>query len=120
MLSVKARLQNMLDVSRQLTECVRRNQLTEADIMSDVDVQWMVSTPITYLSEQAARMLADHREDAERLNEIDWYSLRGLRNRIVHDYDGVNFALLAAYVLHDVPDLIPVLEGILDRLDPDK
>lgn len=110
----------MLDVSRQLMDCVSRNHLTEADIMSDVDAQWMVSTPITYLSEQASRMLSDHRETAERFDEIDWYSLRGLRNRIVHDYDGVNFGLLATYVLHDVPALIPVLENVLERLAPDE
>ena len=109
----------MLDVSRQLIESVQRNQLTEADIVSDVDTQWMVTTPIAYLSEQAARMLSDHREVAEKLNEIDWYSLRGLRNRIVHDYDGVNFGLLATYVLHDVPKLIPVLEAAIQRLDQD-
>lgn len=99
----------MLDVGRQLTECVERRNITESDVVNDVDVRWMVSTPIAYLSEQAARMLSDHRDVAERLDEIDWYSLRGLRNRIVHDYDGVNFSLLASFVLRDVPELIPVL-----------
>lgn len=86
-------------------------------MVNDVDVRWMVSTPIAYLSEQAARMLSDHRDVAERLDEIDWYSLRGLRNRIVHDYDGVNFSLLASFVLRDVPELIPVLERALASME---
>ena len=107
----------MLSMSEQLKECVQRNKLTEQDIVSDVDTQWMVSMPITYLSEQAARMLSEHRDVADRLTDIDWYSLRGLRNRIVHDYDGVNFGLLARYVLSDVPELISQLSHALESLD---
>ena len=109
----------MLDMALQLTECVERRNITESDVVNDVDVRWMVSTPIAYLSEQAARMLSDHRDIAERFDDIDWYSLRGLRNRIVHDYDGVNFSLLATFVLHDVPDLIPSLERALASMDED-
>lgn len=109
----------MLDIAQQLIECVERRNITESDIVNDVDVRWMVSTPIAYLSEQAARMLSDHRNIAERFGDIDWYSLRGLRNRIVHDYDGVNFSLLATFVLHDVPDLIPSLERALASMDED-
>ena len=118
-MTAEDRLQNMLDMALQLTECVERRNISESDVVNDVDVRWMVSTPIAYLSEQAARMLSEHRDVAERLDAIDWYSLRGLRNRIVHDYDGVNFSLLASFVLHDVPDLIPELERALASVSED-
>lgn len=116
MLTARERLQNMLDVLDQLESCVERRHLTEEDIVGNVDIRWMVSTPIAYLSEQAAKMLFDHRDVAERFAEIDWHSLRGPRNRIVHDYDGVNFSLLAAYVLEDAPSLRPLLRTALAEL----
>ena len=111
MLSARQRIENMLDIAQRLAECVDRNDLTETVIASDVDVQWMVSTPIMYLSEQAARMISEHKGVIEQLDGIDWYALRGLRNRIVHDYDGLNFHLLAQFVLVDVVQLIPELRG---------
>lgn len=116
MLSARQRIENMLDIAQKLVACVDRNNLTESNITSDVDVQWMVSTPIMYLSEQAAKMVSEHKDVVERLDGIDWYALRGLRNRIVHEYDGLNFSLLAQFVLVDVRALIPDLRKALNDI----
>ena len=44
--------------------------------------------------------------------EIPWHHLYGLRNRIVHDYDGVNLALIWQIVSEDLPDLKRTLAKI--------
>lgn len=44
--------------------------------------------------------------------EIPWRHLYGLRNRIVHDYDGVNLALIWQIVSEDLPDLKRTLAKI--------
>jgi uncharacterized protein with HEPN domain len=35
---------------------------------------------------------------------IPWRKINGLRNPIVHDYDGVNFSLIWDIVKNDMPD----------------
>ena len=40
------------------------------------------------------------------IKEIPWRQLYGLRNRIVHDYEGVNLDLVWQIVSDDIPDLI--------------
>lgn len=37
--------------------------------------------------------------------EIPWYQIRGLRNRIVHDYEGVNLHLVWEIIENDLPEL---------------
>ena len=44
--------------------------------------------------------------------EIPWKQLYGLRNRIVHDYDGVNLSLVWEIVNDDLYELLKKLQSI--------
>lgn len=45
--------------------------------------------------------------------EIPWREMNGLRNRIVHDYEGVNLRLVWEIISGDIPDLRNVLQKML-------
>ena len=45
--------------------------------------------------------------------EIPWPQIVGLRNRLIHGYDNVNFDMLWRIVQVDLPPLITQLEKIL-------
>lgn len=54
--------------------------------------------------------------DKEYISEnkdIPWFKMRGLRNRIVHDYDGVNLKLIWEIISTD----IPILKDQLTKLN---
>lgn len=40
-----------------------------------------------------------------RYSEIPWFKMRGLRNRIVHDYEGVNLKLIWEIIDMDIETL---------------
>lgn len=44
---------------------------------------------------------------------VDWMAMRGLRNRIVHDYDHVSPSIIWAVIQNDLPQLISDLNTIL-------
>lgn len=44
--------------------------------------------------------------------EIPWNQIYGLRNRIVHDYEGVNFMLVWEIICNDLPKLQEMLKSI--------
>lgn len=48
--------------------------------------------------------------------EIPWREMYGLRNRIVHDYDGVNLRLVWEIISEDIPVLHKTLQKIIKRL----
>ena len=48
-------------------------------------------------------------------SSIPWHQLYGLRNRIVHDYEGVNLKLVWQIIRDDLPSLQLKLEMILEK-----
>ena len=49
----------------------------------------------------------------EAYPEIPWYALYGLRNRIVHDYEGVNLNLIWDIIHDDLPSLLEDLKNLV-------
>ena len=49
----------------------------------------------------------------ERYKQIPWHEMYGLRNRIVHDYEGVNLRLVWEIISEDIPDLEQSLSHLL-------
>ncbi len=59
-------------------------------------------------------------ENADRLSDefkagcidIPWRAIKGLRNRIVHEYGSVDLSIIYDTVKHDIPELLDLLEQI--------
>lgn len=51
----------------------------------------------------------------DKHTDIPWRALYGLRNRIIHDYDGVNFNLVWDIIQDDIPKLIISLKDLSKR-----
>lgn len=52
------------------------------------------------------------RDFTEAHAEIPWKEMYGLRNRIVHDYEGVNLKLVWEIISEDIPELKTMLVKI--------
>ena len=53
-------------------------------------------------------------EDTQEMHgHIPWKSIRGMRNRIVHDYENINLAVLWATVTKSLPELAKQIGGVL-------
>lgn len=48
--------------------------------------------------------------------EVDWFQIRGMRNRIVHDYRNVNLIIIWETIENDLPPLKIKISNILKRL----
>ena len=52
------------------------------------------------------------RDFIEQHSDIPWAQMRGLRNRIIHDYEGVNLMLVWEIIKYDIPTLLVKLKEI--------
>jgi len=52
-------------------------------------------------------------EERSRHPEIPWLQIVGLRNRLIHGYDAIDYEILWQILNHDIPELIFSLERIL-------
>lgn len=57
--------------------------------------------------------LVDHTY-AEKHPEVPWNEIYGLRNRIVHDYEGINLRLIWEIISEDIPQLKQTLQALSD------
>ena len=58
--------------------------------------------------------------DNEYLNkhsDIPWFKIKGLRNRIVHDYEGVNLNLIWEIIDVDIKILRKQLMKLIEQID---
>jgi uncharacterized protein with HEPN domain len=44
---------------------------------------------------------------------VEWQKIKGFRNRIVHDYIGIDLAIVYEIITQDLPELKPKIENII-------
>lgn len=84
----------------------------EADYAGFISNTMLVEACVFNLSQlgELAGKLDDAFIQAHR--DIPWRAIRGLRNRIVHDYEGVNLTLVWDVIQTDLPQLRQQLTAI--------
>ncbi len=102
------RLRHMLDAAREASEMARGK--TRADLDRERQLNLALVRLLEIVGEAANRISPQER--AKHPN-IPWPQIVGLRNRLIHGYDNVDFDILWQIVTQDLPPLIAELEKIL-------
>jgi len=65
---------------------------------------------------QVGEMVNKFSEEFFRTNvSIPWHKIKGLRNRIVHDYDGIRLNIIWDVINDYLPDLIKEIKELLKK-----
>jgi len=48
--------------------------------------------------------------------EVNWHRIRGFRNRIVHDYMGIDYEIVWEIIVNDLDDLQEQIQNIIDNI----
>ncbi|MHB8845554.1 MAG: HepT-like ribonuclease domain-containing protein [Nitrospirota bacterium] len=99
------RLRHMLDHAREAVAMVRGR--SRADIDADRQLNLALVRLIEIVGEAAARTTERERG---LYPDIPWLEIIGLRNRLIHGYDSVDFDILWNVITRDLPPLIEKLE----------
>ena len=62
------------------------------------------------ISENSGKLTSEFKE---RNKNIPWQAIKGMRNKIVHEYGSVEFDIVYQTVTEDIPFLCSLLEGTL-------
>jgi uncharacterized protein with HEPN domain len=99
----------MLDHAREAVSMVRDK--TRAELDTDRKLNLALVRLLEIIGEAAGRI---SKEDRDRYSNIPWAEIVGLRNRLIHGYDEVDFDILWQIVTTDLPPLIKNLENSLE------
>lgn len=67
-----------------------------------IDNSMMVEACVFNLSQTGELVNKLDKKYIESCPEIPWFKMRGLRNRIVHDYEGINLNLIWEIISSDI------------------
>ena len=102
------RVRHMLDHAREAVEMVRGK--TRADLDANRQLNLALVRLVEVIGEAAARIPDDFRA---RYPQVPWRQIVGMRHRMIHDYDVIDFDILWAVLRQDLPPLIEQLEAIV-------
>lgn len=108
--SDEQRIQKIYENSDKLQKYINEHGVTKNELLNDYALQWLVTTPLYNIGEHVY-YLSDEYKAAHP--EIQWFMIAGLRHRLVHDYDGTNWNIIADVVFDELPVLIDQIKELL-------
>ncbi len=106
----RMRLLHMLDHAAEALDMAHGK--TRNDLDSDRRLNLSLVRLFEIVGEAAARVSKDTRE---RYPNIPWPDIVGLRNRLIHGYDQIDFDILWEVIETDLPQLVAQLRQILEE-----
>jgi uncharacterized protein with HEPN domain len=101
------RLRYMLDAAREAAQMVQGK--TRADLDTDRPLNLSLVRLLEIVGEAPSRVPVNERA---QYSGIPWMQIVGLRNRLIHGYDNVDFDILWEIVTQGLPPLIAELQKI--------
>lgn len=108
--SDQERIQRILENAVKLREYIVGNDIKKEDLLTETYLQWLVTTPLYNVGEHVYNLSDEYKESHK---DIPWMMIAGLRRRLIHDYDGTNWNIIADIVFEELPVLIEQLQKLM-------
>ncbi|MBM4036545.1 MAG: DUF86 domain-containing protein [Planctomycetes bacterium] len=87
----------------------------EPAFQADEEKRWAVFSQLLLVGEAANRLSGEFRAAH---TGISWPEIRAMRNRLIHEYDRINWHLVWRTAIGDVPLLLNELEPLVSSNEP--
>ena len=111
--SDKERVKKILTTWDDLKKQLSDRDITPEQILNDEFAQWAVTTPLYNIGEQVYNLSPEFKKT---YSNLPFSFVSGLRHRLVHDYDGINWSIITEVLFKDMDEFIEELEKIVDTI----
>ncbi len=89
---------------------IKNHNITKDSLLNDEFSQWAVTTPLYNIGEQTYKI---SKETKDKYPDIPWSVVSGLRHRLVHDYDGINWTIIVKVIFEEMDDFVKSIKSII-------
>ncbi|MBR4425218.1 MAG: DUF86 domain-containing protein [Oscillospiraceae bacterium] len=79
---------------------IRQRGITREALMEDAFTQWALTTPLYNIGEQVYKLSTELKS---QYPDVPWAVVSGLRHRLVHDYEGINWSVIVEVIFDEMP-----------------
>lgn len=111
--SDKERLKKIVSTWDNLKSQLKERDITPEMLLQDEFLQWAVTTPLYNIGEQVYQLSSELKQ---AYPEQPWNMVAGLRHRLVHDYDGINWTIIVEVLFQDMDPFVEDVRKILSEM----
>ena len=89
---------------------MEEHQITRELLLNDEFSQWAVTTPLYNIGEQVYMLSADFKQAHP---DILWNVVSGMRHRLVHDYEGINWSIIVEVVFDEMDVFVKSIQSLI-------
>lgn len=104
------RIKKIIKTWNSLQNQIKEHNITKEMLLNDEFSQWAVKTPLYNIGEQVYKISNELKKEN---SEIPWSVVSGLRHRLVHDYDGINWSIIVGVVFDEMDNFIKLIEKLI-------
>ena len=103
-------LHDMLEAISRISKYCEK--FSYEDFLQDTMAQDAVVRNLEIIGEAVKNL---HETFKQEHADVPWKSIAGIRDRLIHDYFGVNWDIVWNVVENDIPDLLNKVKSILEK-----
>ena len=107
----RERIKKIIGTWDALQKQLELHHITREQLLTDEFSQWAVTTPLYNICEQVYQISAEFKQ---RFPDIPWNMVSGLRHRLVHDYEGINWSIIVSVVFDEMNDFIDAVQALIE------
>lgn len=111
-ISDKERLKKIIGTWTSVQSQIEEHNITREILLNDEFSQWVITTPLYNIGEQVYMLSPEFKKSHP---DIPWSLVSGLRHRLVHDYEGINWSIIVDVVFDEMDDFVNNIENLIQQ-----
>ena len=107
--SDKERLDKIIETWDKMQDEIRERNITKEDLLTDTFLQWAMTTPLYNIGEQVYQLSPELKK---KYPDVPWSQIAGVRHRLVHDYEGVNWSIIVDIIFDEMDAAVQKMREI--------
>lgn len=108
------RLKKIIKTWQSLKLEMNQRKITKELLLEDEFSQGAVTTPLYNIGEQVYQL---SKELKDQYPDQPWSMVAGLRHRLVHDYDGINWSIIVSVIFEEMDSFVNSVSNIVNSIE---
>lgn len=104
-------LRHILDECKFILS-VTGNDFSKDDLLQDETIKRALVRSLEIIDEATKKIPADFKT---KWNTINWKNMAGMRDRLIHDYIGINYSIVWDVVRNKIPELSGQIGDVIEN-----